>query len=161
MAGSRERIPFLGQEPGGPHFEPVAAILASAVTIGPLAEMLLLVAMPPMDPFHRPSEVPAEEARGPVGRPVGTEPAPRSPTGRSAPSGQIQEDIGCAFPGLDNEQLRQAQQWDPDLAAVEATLREEKVTIQGPWSGAPSRWNEASDVMLSNSTEQPEDTPGT
>ncbi|CAM9734769.1 unnamed protein product [Lampetra fluviatilis] len=73
-------------------------------------------------------------AGGLVGRPAGTEPAPRSPMGRSALPGQIQEHVGCAFPGLDNEQLRQAQQRDPDLAAVEAALREEKVAIQGPWS---------------------------
>ncbi|CAN0309137.1 unnamed protein product [Lampetra fluviatilis] len=44
--------------------------------------------------------------------------------------GRIQEDVGCAFPGLDDEQLRQAQQRDPDLAAVEAALWEEKVTLQ-------------------------------
>ncbi|CAN0420702.1 unnamed protein product [Lampetra fluviatilis] len=34
VEGSGERIPFLGQEPGCPRFEPVAAILASAVTVG-------------------------------------------------------------------------------------------------------------------------------
>ncbi|CAN0420844.1 unnamed protein product [Lampetra fluviatilis] len=34
VEGSGERIPFLGQEPGCPRFKPVAAILASAVTVG-------------------------------------------------------------------------------------------------------------------------------
>ncbi|CAN0167601.1 unnamed protein product [Lampetra fluviatilis] len=46
--------------------------------------------------------------------------------GRSAPPGRIQEDVDCAFLGLYDEQLRQNQQQDPNLAAVEVALREEK-----------------------------------
>ncbi|XP_078472915.1 LOW QUALITY PROTEIN: uncharacterized protein LOC144734543 [Lampetra planeri] len=53
--------------------------------------------------------------------------------------GRIQEDVGCAFPGLDDEQLRQTQQRDPDLAAVEAALRERKDALPGPWSGLYAR----------------------
>ncbi|XP_075929135.1 uncharacterized protein LOC142930509 [Petromyzon marinus] len=55
VEGSGERIPFLGSEPNRPHFTPVAARLVSAVTIGPLAEMLVPVATPFADPTHRPS----------------------------------------------------------------------------------------------------------
>ncbi|CAM9615253.1 unnamed protein product [Lampetra fluviatilis] len=51
------------------------------------------------------TEVPVEEAGGPLGRPAGTEAAPGSPTSRSALPGRIQEDVNCAFPGLDDEQL--------------------------------------------------------
>ncbi|CAN0240323.1 unnamed protein product [Lampetra planeri] len=55
VEGSGERIPFLGQEPNRPRFTPVAATLVSAVTIGPLAEMLVPVATLSTDPTHRPS----------------------------------------------------------------------------------------------------------
>ncbi|XP_075929503.1 uncharacterized protein LOC142930564 [Petromyzon marinus] len=55
VEGSGERIPFLGQEPNHPRFTPVAATLVSAVTIGPLAEMLVPVATPSTDPTNRPS----------------------------------------------------------------------------------------------------------
>ncbi|XP_075909035.1 uncharacterized protein LOC142905762 [Petromyzon marinus] len=55
VEGSGERILLLGQEPGRPRFEPMAAILASAVTVGPLVEMLLPIATPRTDPSHRPS----------------------------------------------------------------------------------------------------------
>ncbi|CAN0094107.1 unnamed protein product [Lampetra fluviatilis] len=68
----------------------------------------------------------------PGGHPVGMEPASRGPTGCSAPPDHIQEDVGCASPGLDNEQLRQALQRDPDLVALEAALREAKVALEGP-----------------------------
>ncbi|XP_075908549.1 uncharacterized protein LOC116954648 [Petromyzon marinus] len=53
--GSGERMPFLGPEPNRPRFTPVAATLVSAVTIEPLAEMLVPVATPSTDPTHRPS----------------------------------------------------------------------------------------------------------
>ncbi|XP_078458755.1 uncharacterized protein LOC144723702 [Lampetra planeri] len=69
----------------------------------------------------------------PVDRPASAGPAARDPIG------QIQEDVGCAFPGLNDEQLRQTQQRDPDLAAVEAALREEKSALPGPWSGLYAR----------------------
>ncbi|CAN0075158.1 unnamed protein product [Lampetra fluviatilis] len=73
------------------------------------------------------------EGNGPPGapwdRPAGTGPTPRGPSGRSASPGRIQKDVGCAFLGLDDEQLRQAQQRDPDLVAVEAALREEKCFV--------------------------------
>nr|XP_032821976.1 uncharacterized protein LOC116948879 [Petromyzon marinus]XP_032821977.1 uncharacterized protein LOC116948879 [Petromyzon marinus] len=55
VESSGERIPFLGQEPNRPRFTPVAATLVSAVTISPLAEMLVPVATPSTDPAHRPS----------------------------------------------------------------------------------------------------------
>ncbi|CAN0416214.1 unnamed protein product [Lampetra fluviatilis] len=103
-AGSGELFSFLGQEPGRPRVEPVAAILSFTVTVGPLAEMLVLVATPSTDD----GEVPAEKARDPVDCPAGTGPTPRGPTGRLTPPGWIQEDVGCAFLGLDDEQLRQA-----------------------------------------------------
>ncbi|CAM9596261.1 unnamed protein product [Lampetra fluviatilis] len=73
------------------------------------------------------AEVPAEGAGGPGCRPAGPEPAPRVPRGCSAPPDRIQEDVGCLFPDLDNEQLRQAQQQDPDLVAVETALQDEKI----------------------------------
>ncbi|XP_078735587.1 retroviral-like aspartic protease 1 [Lampetra fluviatilis] len=41
MESNGERIPFLGREPTRLRFAPVAAILATAVTIGPLTEMLV------------------------------------------------------------------------------------------------------------------------
>ncbi|XP_032801304.1 uncharacterized protein LOC116938309 [Petromyzon marinus] len=133
VEGSVKRIPFLGQEPNRPRFTPVAASLVSAVTIGPLTEMLLPVATPSTDPTHRPSgesavcaaETPAEGARDPTDHPTLT--------------GRIQEDVGCAFPGLNDEQLRRTQQRDPDLAAVEADLREKKDALPGPWSGLYAR----------------------
>ncbi|XP_061419148.1 uncharacterized protein LOC133349599 [Lethenteron reissneri] len=55
VEGSGERIPFLGQEPNRPRFTPVAAMLVSAVTIRPLAEMLVPVATLSTDPTNRPS----------------------------------------------------------------------------------------------------------
>nr|XP_032813814.1 LOW QUALITY PROTEIN: uncharacterized protein LOC116944364 [Petromyzon marinus] len=81
------------------------------------------------------TETPARGTRNPEDHPAGTEPTPRGLTGRSTPPDQIQEDVGCAFPGLDDEQLRRTQLWDPDMAAVEAALREKKDTLPGPWSG--------------------------
>ncbi|XP_078475286.1 uncharacterized protein LOC144736595 [Lampetra planeri] len=55
MESSGERIPFLGRKPTRPRFAPVTAILATAVTIGPLTEMLVPVATSPTDPALRPS----------------------------------------------------------------------------------------------------------
>ncbi|CAN0338138.1 unnamed protein product [Lampetra fluviatilis] len=55
------------------------------------------------------------------------DPAPMGPIGCSEQPGWIQEDVGCVFPGLDKEQLRQAQWRDPDVAVVEAALQEEKI----------------------------------
>ncbi|XP_061427715.1 uncharacterized protein LOC133354681 [Lethenteron reissneri] len=55
MESNGERIPFLGREPTRRRFAPVAAILATAVTIGPLTEMLVPVATSPTDPALRPS----------------------------------------------------------------------------------------------------------
>ncbi|XP_078729191.1 uncharacterized protein LOC144944707 [Lampetra fluviatilis] len=86
-------------------------------------------------PPARESAVCATEAltggtEDPVDRTASAGPAARDPIGR------IQEDVGCAFPGLNDEQLRQTQQRDPDLAAVEAALREEKSALPGPWSAA-------------------------
>ncbi|CAN0417380.1 unnamed protein product [Lampetra fluviatilis] len=45
-----ERIPFPGQVLDRPCFTPMAATLVSAITIGPLAEMLVPVATPYTDP---------------------------------------------------------------------------------------------------------------
>nr|XP_032830147.1 uncharacterized protein LOC116953932 [Petromyzon marinus] len=80
------------------------------------------------------TDTPAGGARGPGDHPAVMEPTPQGPTGRSTLPNRIQEDVGCAFPGLDDEQLRQTQQRDPDLAAVEAALWEKKVVLPGPWS---------------------------
>ncbi|XP_075923235.1 uncharacterized protein LOC142924589 isoform X2 [Petromyzon marinus] len=80
------------------------------------------------------TETPAGGARDMGDHPAVTEPTPRGPTGRSTPPDRIQEDVGCAFPGLDDEQLRQTQQRDPDLAVVAAALREKKSALPGPWS---------------------------
>ncbi|XP_078734600.1 uncharacterized protein LOC144948820 [Lampetra fluviatilis] len=82
----------------------------------------------------------------PVDRPASAGPAARDLIGR------IQEDVGCAFAGLNDEQLRQTQQRDPDLAAVEAALREEKSTLPGPWSaggGKPPRGTPVGDPARS------------
>nr|XP_032812116.1 uncharacterized protein LOC116943383 [Petromyzon marinus] len=56
------------------------------------------------------------------------------PTDHPTLNGLIQGDVSCPFPGLDDEQLRQTQQRDPDLAAVAAALREKKSALPGPWS---------------------------
>ncbi|CAN0431429.1 unnamed protein product [Lampetra fluviatilis] len=186
MESNGEWIPFLGREPTRPRFAPVAAILATAVTIGPLTEMLVPVATSPTDPALRPSGevmltphlelakrrpvVRAETREGdacpcftggrcrqaaePKERAETKLPPPRETvvcaagtpaegaqgqTDHPTPTGRIQEDVGCAFPGLDDEQLRQTQQRDPDLAAVEAALREKKDALPGPWSGLYAR----------------------
>ncbi|CAM9681632.1 unnamed protein product [Lampetra planeri] len=78
---------------------------------------------------------------------IGPEPAPRVPRGCSAPPDRIQEDVGCLFPDLDNEQLRQAQQQDPDLVAVETALQDEKIA----WTleGGRSLWNGDGDCRRS------------
>ncbi|XP_078454017.1 uncharacterized protein LOC144720821 [Lampetra planeri] len=75
----------------------------------------------------------------PVDRPASTGPTARDPADHPAPIGRIQEDVGCTFPSLNDEQLRQTQQRDPDLAAVEAALQEEKSTLPGPWSSLYAR----------------------
>ncbi|XP_075929295.1 uncharacterized protein LOC142930538 [Petromyzon marinus] len=85
------------------------------------------------------TETPAGGTRDPEDHPASTEPTPRGPTGRSTPPDRVQEDVGCAFPGLDDEQLRRTQLLDPDLAAVEAALREKKDALPGPWSGLYAR----------------------
>ncbi|CAM9782676.1 unnamed protein product [Lampetra fluviatilis] len=79
------------------------------------------------------AETPTEGAGDPVDRPVITEPTTRD---HPTPIGRIQEDVGCAFPGLDDEQLRRTQQRDLDLAAVEAALWEKKSTLPEPRSGS-------------------------
>ncbi|CAM9876313.1 unnamed protein product [Lampetra planeri] len=83
-----------------------------------------------------PRETPTEGAGDPVDRPVITEPTTRDPMDHPTPIGRIQEDVGCAFPGLDDEQLRRTQQRDLDLAAVEAALWEKKSTLPEPRSSS-------------------------
>ncbi|CAN0413690.1 unnamed protein product [Lampetra fluviatilis] len=59
-------------------------------------------------------EVPAEGAGGPGGHPAGTDLAPMGLTGCSDQPGWIKKEVRCAFSGLDDEPLRQAQQRDPE-----------------------------------------------